>query len=538
MKQVIPLCSGAFSYAKLLINMKKLAILTSLLASSTLWGQGLDQVTLEELSSSQRSMTLDRGSLEGYAEGNYAQFFLQRGNISAPKLFLVAEGELVKSLPGKSYWMIRKVHIPKALREGHKLLVLNSKNVLSGRPLKVKSRYVVMPEKDFKGVSHYLDTQDNGVPDRLVKESGNYEVSKDIYEKKKHREADVVVSEYEVLKKKGGTYYSEEYGDVTEEKYFVGNRQIPVGDIKNIEDKKLFDSISEGYATKTNNMKYGLNSFYKDQEKLPEVRDLSKQGSITSVYNDYEEDVKLAGKVSPRAAAKIKRDGIQWSEDLDDKALRRYFIETGLAREEKRKDLALNELDGHEVMFHFSNAFNSHATAKDPNYQARAYNIGVSYDLHLSKVSPEMKSWSLQFLYETGVVNYDLGGLNAKAQESVYGAYVNYYFYNNPLTLNSFIFLLGAGLKNGSSKATSVDLSKEYSYQVMALPALQLMGKYRFRSGDAKEDSINIGTSVNLGINLDSKKLSVVDSVADEDAINSKISVSELRYTLGMSVYF
>jgi hypothetical protein len=516
--------------------MKKLVILCSLSFSFSLWAQGLDQVTLEELSSSQRSIAIDRGVLEGYVEGNSAKFYLQRGDIESPKLFLIAEGELIKSLPRKSYWSIKKIHIPKAMTAGRKLLVLNSKDILRGRPLKIKNKDIVISERDYNSIDEFIDQDKDAVPARLVKVGDKYEPSADIFEKTSHREADVEISNYEVMKKKSGTRYSDEYGDIEVEKYFVGTQKIPVGDITNAEDKKLFESVSDGYLEKTNNMKYGRNGFYKDQEKLKEFPDVSKKITVNSVYDDYREDVKASNMVSPRAIAKYKRDGEMWSADMDDGTLRRYFIETGLEKEQRRRELSLNELDGNEIIIHYSGALSDHTTEEDPNYRGRGYNLGISYDLHFSRIAPDLKNWSLQFIYERGVVDYDFGGMNARSEEAVYGGYLNYYFYNNPLTLNSFIFLGGVGMKTGGSTVSSSELSKEYSYQVLSLPTFQLMTKYRFRSGDLQENAVNVGTSLNFGINLDSKNLSTIDKL--DDSIYSKLSVSELRYTLGMSVYF
>jgi hypothetical protein len=187
-------------------------------------------------------------------------------------------------------------------------------------------------------------------------------------------------------------------------------------------------------------------------------------------------------------------------------------------------------------MFNFSNALTSHGNATDPNYQGRGYNLGFGYDLHLSRTSEKLKNFSLQFMYETGVTEYNTGVFNARSEESYYGAYLNYYFINNPLTLNSFIWLGGFGIKNGSATIFSPDLSKEYSYQVLVLPALQILTKYRFRSGDLTEDNANIGASLNFGINLDIKHLSVVDRI--DDNIDSKMSVNDLKYTVGLSVFF
>ena len=92
------------------------------------------------------------------------------------------------------------------------------------------------------------------------------------------------------------------------------------------------------------------------------------------------------------------------------------------------------------------------------------------------------------------------------------------------------------GMKAGTADITSPSLSKNYSYQVLVLPSFQLMTKYRFRTGDLTEDSVNIGASINAGVTLDIKKLSAVDTLSDN--INGKISVNDIKYLLGMSIYF
>jgi hypothetical protein len=294
--------------------------------------------------------------------------------------------------------------------------------------------------------------------------------------------------------------------------------------------------MSEGYEKKTNGMKYGLKSFYSEQEREEGIPEISKKGGHQTTYDQMREEAKLAEQIDPRAKAKMKRDGEMWSADMDDVGLRKYFIRTGIEQEVRRRELALNELEGHEVMLNYSGSMVAHGNTNDPNYQGRGYNLGIAYDLHLARTSASLKKWSLQFFLEKGVTEYDTGVYNARSEETLYGAYVNYYFVNNPLTLNSFIYLFGAGIKNGNASVFTPDLSKEYSYQVLTVPSLQLMTKYRFRPGDLREDTVNIGMSVNFGINLDMKNLSVIDRV--DDNINSKISVTDLKYILGMSVFF
>ncbi|MBC7714751.1 MAG: hypothetical protein H7177_15500 [Rhizobacter sp.] len=520
--------------------MKKLAFLMTLLFMRPLWAIALEEVTLQELSTSGRSLVIDQGTLENFKEGMYAKFYVQKGPKEFPKVFLVGEGELVKSFPKKSYWLIKQVYIPDSMKSNSKVLIMKSTDITSGRPLKITNRHIVIPAKEYNDVDDYLDKNQTNVPQKFVKEGGAFEASADVFEEDEMKHptpgTDVTVTTYEKYKKKAGTHFSEEYGDVTADNFFIGNKQVELGDIKRAEDKILFDSVSDGAIAKTNNMKYGVKSFYREQEREKNLPELAKAGTLASTYEEMKYEKKQKNIVSPKAVAKVRRDGDQWSSDMDDAALRKYFISTGIEKENRRRELALNELEGHELMFHYSNALNSHGNATDPNYHNRGYNIGIAYDLHLARTSENLKNWSLQFMLEKGITEYDTGVYNARSEETSYGAYLNYYFVNNPLTLNSFIWLAGLGIKNGSASVFSPDLSKEYSYQVLTIPALQVMTKYRFRSGDLTEDNVNIGASLNFGMNIDMKKLSVIDRL--DDNINSNISVTDLKYTVGMSVYF
>ncbi len=536
---------GAQVCFKLLINMKKSALFTIFLFMGAFatksFGIGLTEVELQDISSSGKSLVIDRGNLEEYKEGLLGRFYLQKGPKEFPKVFLVAEGELVKSFPRKSYWLLKKVHIPKALVRDSKVFIATSNELLQGRELRVKNKHVVMSDKEYRDVDDYLDKNQKNVPKRLVKEDQGYEPSADIFEKEELTEVapgtDVLLTTYENYKNKSGNYYSEEYGDLTAQHYFIGNKEVALGDIKKAEDKKLFDSISDGYEKKTNGMKYGIKSFYREQGRTPGVPEISEKGGELSTYARMKEEQKIADQIDPKAMAKMNRDGEHWSADMDDAALRRYFIKTGMEKEIRRRNLALNELEGHEIMFHYSGSMIAHGNTQDPNYQGRGYSLGIAYDLHLARTSENLKKWSLQFFLERGVTEYDTGEFNARSEETDYGAYLNYYFINNPLTLNSFIYLAGVGFKNGSATVSSPDISnaKDYSYQLLS-PSFQLMTKYRFRSGDLNEDTVNVGMSLNFGINVDMKSLSIIDRV--DDNINSKISVTDLKYILGMSVYF
>jgi hypothetical protein len=502
-----------------------------------LYAMGLDEISLQEVSTSKKTIIIDRGILENYTEKSWAKFFIQSGDFRSPKIFLVGEGKLVKSFPKKSIWYLSKIIDPRFFLVNGHLLVLTSNQVKAGRSIKIKQRHVVIPPDRYESIDQYLEENKNNIPNRLLQDSSTHDESVELFETPKIAGADVEIDTYEALKKRGGIQFSDQYNDEIKEKYFIGNHEVKLGNIENEEDKKLLDSIAMGFVEKINSQRVGLkNGLYKNQEKVPGLRDINNKMSITSVYDSIKEDQLIKEQVSPKAFAKIKRDGPLWSADMDDASLRRYFISTGIEHELKRRELSINELDGNEVMFHFSGSLTDHTSNADQNYRSQGFSLGLGYDYHLSRSSKDLKNWSIQFVFESGVSDYDIGGLNARGQEGFYGGYLNYYFFNNPLTLNSFIFLGGLGLKGGSVEMDSVDLSKKYSYQALVFPALQVLTKYRFRSGDLADDVLNVGASFNAGINLDIKRLGVIDSLDDD--INGKISITDIKYLLGMSVYF
>lgn len=520
------------------MNFLKLVTFSCLLGavSGQLYAFVLQDVVFLNKSKTEKSIVIDRGLLDNYSDGLTARFFVQAGESDHPKIFLVAEGSLIKSLPNKSYWLLSKIHIPDLIQSGGHFLILTSVDIKAGRSLKTVQHHVVVPE-EYESSDKFLNENMFNVPDRLIKELSSYNQSGEFYEALNNQENDLEIRTFENFKTKGGTKYSEEYEDISQEKFYIGNKALDLGDLKKLEDKKLLDSLALGLVNKINSEKYGLtNGLYKDQKKGDGSRELNARIDTNSVYETSRLEIKINEVISPRLVAKINRDKAAWSEDMDDETLRRYFINTGLELEERRRNLALNELDGNELLFHYSGSMLDHTNHNDQNYRSPGYSLGIGYDLHLSRLIQDTKNWSIQFLLELGLSNYNVGQQNARGEESSLGLYGNYYFYNNPLTLNSFIWMAGVGLKSGTVKMSSIVLSKTYIYQEFSLPALQLMTKYRFRSGDLSADTVNIGSSFNAGIMLDKKLLSVADAL--DDNILGSISINDLKYIFGMSFYF
>ncbi len=266
-----------------MINLRNFSLLVFVaLFSKGIYAIGLDEVVLQETSSSGKSIVINRGLLENYKDGTYAKFFIQVGELEFPKIFLVAEGKLVKSFPNKSFWYLSNIYLPKFMDNNAHLLVLTSNAVSEGRKIEQKHRHVLVSDDNYNSVEEYLAKNQNAVPDRLLQDLDGYEESFLMYETKKIPEADQLVETYEVLKKKPGKQFSDDYNDEINEVYFVGNRKVQLADLKKAEDKKLLDSISEGYIQKTNSQKYGLlNGLYKNQKKIPGFKDINHESNLT-----------------------------------------------------------------------------------------------------------------------------------------------------------------------------------------------------------------------------------------------------------------
>jgi len=501
------------------------------------WALNLEETSLLETSSSQKSIVIDKGLLDNYKDGISAKFFVQAGDYKIPKIFLVAEGKLVKSLPKKSFWYLTKIYIPNLIKADNHFLVITSSSVKEGRSIYQKERHVLVSPKEYHTLEEYQDKNQNNVPQRLLQQHDQYEKTTDLFDVKKVPEADQLIESYETFKEKPALKYSDDFLDEELEKYFIGNKEFKLASAIDEEDKKLLDSMAQGIVEKINSNKYPLqNSLYKNQKKAPFSHELNGQISISSVYDSIKEDQSSRDKLDPKAIALIKRDGSQWSEAMDDETLRRYFIRSGLEHELNRRKLAVNELDGNELLIHYAGSLTDHTTNEDQNHRNLGFNLGLGYDFHLSRLNLEYKKWTIQVQMDQGYTDYNIGGQNGRVLEGAFGIYFNYYFVNNPLTLNEINFLAGFGLKSGSFRLKNPNLSQEYSYQVLSLPSFQLIGKYRFRSGDLSEDTTNIGLSFNAGLIYDIKRLSVIENL--QDNIDGKISINDTKYLIGMSFYF
>ena len=181
-------------------------------------------------------------------------------------------------------------------------------------------------------------------------------------------------------------------------------------DYKKKDGDKLFKSVVEGSVDKFNDYNYSLNTFYREQKKDEDYKEIRESVVEETVYAKYQKEKEQKKWVSPQAMAKVERDGDLWSSDMNDEQLRRFFIKSGIRRENERQRLALNEYNSNEVTFFYSTALREHYTTDDDNFQGSNYSLGVGYEFHLRRTDPDWDKHTLDLYLIRTISFYDICG--------------------------------------------------------------------------------------------------------------------------------
>ena len=206
-----------------------------------------------------------------------------------------------------------------------------------------------------------------------------------------------------------------------------------------------------------------------------------------------------------------------------------------MRRENERQRLALETTNTNEFQIFYSTALQPHYTSNIEGFQGTNYSLGIGYEYHLRRTSPNLMRWSIDATFERTIAFYTVGSVNGRFSEAVAKLGVNYYFYNVPSSIYRWTWNVGLGLKRGNSEMQSLTLSKDYAYQVFGVP-LSITAKYRFVSGDEEDQTTKIGWGLSFKLSSEYLEISTIERI--EDDILSSFNVNDVRFTVGLSSYF
>jgi len=529
---------------KQLIKFTFLSLVLSPIISSV---YAIDFIAVREIGMNRElqreTIVLNVGSLDGYVEGEHIHLFRQIGDKRFPKSLKLGEAELVKVFPKYSYWQILNTPLAEGAKIGlTEVGVIRSRMGINGRELDVKNKIRLLDrshdERDFADLEKNELLESPEIPDNLRQDHSYKALKDETFEEKKLKRADVEVVKNDFLIKKSGTSFSSEHNEELSELYAPELKGKDPNIVKKETEKEISKAQADLYRKNQQRTKYGMDDFYKDQEKIPEMKDIRNKISTISVYDQEKEAKFEESMISNRALKKMQRDKALWSQDMDDKVLRRYFVQNGIASEYERRERALSELEGHEMWLRFYGGANRNTVDADPNFQRFNYAMAVGYNLHFSRINPEYVNWSMDFYGESSVSHFALNdNTNAESKELFAGTSLNYYFLNNPLTLNKFIGHVGLGMKLGQGEAIAADLNRTISYQLVTMPTLSGGIKYRFRAGDLTRDTANIGAALAFGAMYERVNYSAGE-VLEASEIYGKFAVNTMKYYFGLHLYY
>ncbi len=509
------------------------------LGSFDCWG--IDTAKILEVSSSGRSIILDRGFLEGIKMGMEGRFLLPEGDIDKPYYKYIAYGEVIKVHSNYSYWHLTDINRKIFLDKGLKTVFVTMGRVNRGRQkLDSLRRRIILRKGDTP--LKYMESKKLSVPHSMIKKRDQYVMGKELTRTYSPLKEDNELYEFDVWSYDKGLQYVDEYMQEVETA-----RPSDQGKIASLEkykeykkhrdlyDQKLFESVVKSSIKKFNDFEYNLDTFYKDQRKDENAKEIRKEMSSESIYKKYQENKKKLRWVSQRALSQIKNGGKLWSASMDDDQLRRFFVESGIRKENERQRLALGTYDANELQIFYSFALKGHYADGAEGFQGSNYSLGIGYEFYLRRTLPSLAKWSLDGSFERTIAFYNAGSVNGRFTEGLLKLGVNYYFYNLPSSIYRWIWNVGVGFKGGNSLMQSLTLSKEYNYRVFGVP-LYINAKYRFLSGDEKDQSASVGWGLNFKMSNEYLRMSVVDRIDDD--ISESLLVNDIRFTVGLSTYF
>ena len=496
---------------------------------------GVEEVTVLELSNSQKSIMIDRGAeIDHLQVGQRAKFYVQE-SIDIPHMIYVGEGEAVKVHNNYSYWYLRKIENPNFIKKGTRLEFISESEVWQGRRnLNVRERRIVLPAGE--SAEEYVENTKRGVPNKIIKKDSSYVEENENLIDRTPRTEDV-----------RATYYGEwdEESSMTENDFenqlktkkssLLTSIPSRKNEIKNNYKKEVWESATEGSLKKINSSADPLEAIY-GQRKFVQNDVTSLDSSSRNTFKIVKEEEQKSKAITSSDWSKIDKNDPRWSQEMNDRQLRRFFVESNIEREINRQRFALNNAPNNEVIMRYVMGMNQKTSSDDSSNQGTAQALDTAYEFHMLRMTDSLRDWTLEGGFTWGYNFYNTQVYNARATEQTLHGGVNYYFYNGPSMINSFLWHVGLGMRFGTSVMSSEMFLNDYTYQLSSSYA-QLGVKYRFSGGDYDLDVFKMGIGLNALISLEQSKLSSNQPISQYD-VNGEIQATDMKFMVGMSVFF
>ena len=415
-------------------------------------------------------MILDRGVFEGIRNGDFAILYKREARESLPGEYkLVAEIEAIKVGDKSSHWVIINDSGMKSVREGEIYAMAKMSN--RGRRSYVHNVVLVNPEERKKALF------------RAKEEYASLPVTvKEVFSPTKERtirQGQWVQVEREPV---------EVYG-------IAENVRMPasVAEMDKEEERKEFkDMVKESVDD--------INSFDGDLA-LVYANTWGESGKLAR--DRYIQGLKKREQLTAQSELeKLANSDHRWSKNMSDQELKDFFIKRGIAKEVHRQKEALYEWEGNEV----TAIYGTRIIKNNNKTLVSDLELALGYELHLASVvdfATFAKNLSVELSMAFGTSHLPVKEENILSNEHSFRGFLHWYFHNNPLVIQDYLFYGGIGFLRGESKVDhddngSINNSK---YQVTSFPVWRLGFKYRFLDKSSRIMNVGVGFSALLTLN-------------------------------------
>jgi hypothetical protein len=509
-------------------------------ASSAQQPPVLESIEILQVSRSGRSLLLNRGRLEGLRQGMKARLLLQTGTELRPQLATVGYGEVIKAEPNQSAWYLHEIELAQVIRPNQRLVYILEERALQGmRPFEARQKKIIL--KQGTTYLDHLDEKNQGMPKELlgVDESQFHRSDLHLDVQRPHHE-DQVSTNFDGWIEQRGLRFVEPFVEGVRARHVIDPSKVTdLSERQKIEERQVFESYVQAVVRTINAHPEGLSYLYQQDLEKDDFERTRKMVVFENIYQQFLNERRSDVRIAPRALAKMERDDPLWSADLSDKALRDFMLESGLAEEERRQRLTLDHLQAHEFTFRYSSSVSRHVSQEDPNFQGIGYSMSIGYEYQLARVMRQLRSFTVDMELRRSIGFYEMAPeINGRFNEGSFGLAMNYYFYNQPFSLNQLAMYTGIGIKRGSADGSSnlLEEKQTYGYQMTILPALQIGAKYRFRAGDGYNDNLKLGMGLNFLYSFESKRFNTVDTVRED--VSGSFAVRDNKFSVGLSLFF
>lgn len=500
----------------------------------------LEGIEVLEVSRSGRTVILNRGHHEGLKQGMRARLLLKTGTDHNPHLRTVGYGEVVRTSSSDSYWYLIDVELAEAIRRGQKLVYILEERSLEGlAQWSTRQRKVILSE----GKTHLdrLDERLHGMPKHLrAVDQGDYYSHQIDHGDRAHPDYDVTTENFDYWVQQKGLRFIKDYMQELEVLHLNRPEEVSnLDDHLKDQERQIFESYVQAVVKTVNSSEQGLSGLY-ERDMMAQVQEqVRSQVLVDNQYNDILRRRRETIEIRPEALDRVDRDGPLWSAGMSDRALRDFMVESGIAQEERRQRLQLDQVQGHEFILRYSSSLNSFASSEDPNFQGVGYSLAILYEYQLARMSQALRSMTMEFELRRSVNFYEMAPeINGRFDEGNLGVAVNYYFYNEPYSVRQIALYTGMSIKRGNGDGFSPLLLElqEYGYQFLVLPGVHLGAKYRFSAGDGYRDDFKVGMGLNFLYSIENKRYNTVELPREE--VSGSFTVRDNRFSVGLSFYF